>query len=147
MHWIPKATNTYSEYVIHIAFPLQQWLHERASMLCYTCIARLVSNLFFAILPIIGFVAVVKCFNKFYVHVTVHRDMWPCIVTCDRTSWHVAVHRDMWPYIVTCDRASWHVTVHRDMWPYIVTCDRTSWHVAVHRDMWPYIVTCGRTSW
>ena len=31
--WIPKATNTYSEYVILIAFPLQEWLHERASML------------------------------------------------------------------------------------------------------------------
>jgi hypothetical protein len=28
-----KATNTHSEYVILIAFPLQQWLHERASML------------------------------------------------------------------------------------------------------------------
>ena len=25
--WIPKATNTYSEYVILIAFPLQEWLH------------------------------------------------------------------------------------------------------------------------
>jgi hypothetical protein len=34
--WIPKATNTDSEYVIFIAFPLQQWLHERASILCYT---------------------------------------------------------------------------------------------------------------
>jgi hypothetical protein len=32
--WIPKATNTHSEYIIFIAFPLQQWLHERASMLC-----------------------------------------------------------------------------------------------------------------
>jgi hypothetical protein len=31
--WIPKATNTHSGYVIRIAFPLQQWLHERASML------------------------------------------------------------------------------------------------------------------
>ena len=31
--WIPKATNTHSEYVILIAPPLQQWLHERASML------------------------------------------------------------------------------------------------------------------
>jgi len=27
--WIPKATNTHSKYVIFIAFPLQQWLHER----------------------------------------------------------------------------------------------------------------------
>jgi len=30
---IPKATNTYSVYVILIAFPLQQWLHERVSVL------------------------------------------------------------------------------------------------------------------
>jgi hypothetical protein len=28
--WIPKAINTHSEYVILIAFPLQQWLQERA---------------------------------------------------------------------------------------------------------------------
>jgi hypothetical protein len=34
--WIPKATNTHSEYVILIAFPLQQWLHESALMLRYT---------------------------------------------------------------------------------------------------------------
>ena len=26
--WIPKATNTHSEYVILIAFPLQQCLHD-----------------------------------------------------------------------------------------------------------------------
>ena len=40
--WIPKATNTHSEYVIHIAFPLQLWLHERTSMSRYTYIACLV---------------------------------------------------------------------------------------------------------
>jgi hypothetical protein len=40
--WIPKATNTHSEYVILIVVPLQQWLHERASMLRYTYIACLV---------------------------------------------------------------------------------------------------------
>ena len=40
--WIPKATNMYSEYVILIAFPLQQRLHERASLLRYTYIACLV---------------------------------------------------------------------------------------------------------
>jgi hypothetical protein len=33
--WIPKATNTYSEYVIFIACSLQQWLNERPSMLHY----------------------------------------------------------------------------------------------------------------
>ena len=31
-----------SEYVIFIAFPSQQWLHERASVLRYTYIVRLV---------------------------------------------------------------------------------------------------------
>jgi len=33
------ATNTHSEYVILIAFPLQQWLHKRAPILLYTYIA------------------------------------------------------------------------------------------------------------
>jgi hypothetical protein len=30
---IPKVRNTHSEYVTLIAFPLQQWLNERASVL------------------------------------------------------------------------------------------------------------------
>jgi hypothetical protein len=34
--WIPKATNTHSKYVILIAFPLQQWLHESAAVLRHT---------------------------------------------------------------------------------------------------------------
>ena len=34
---IPKATNTHTGCVILIAFPLQQWLHERASTLRHTC--------------------------------------------------------------------------------------------------------------
>ena len=41
--WIPKATNTHSEYVILFAFPLQQWLHERASVSRYTYIACIVA--------------------------------------------------------------------------------------------------------
>ena len=36
--WKPKGTNTHSEYVILIAFPLQQWLHECALILIYTTI-------------------------------------------------------------------------------------------------------------
>jgi hypothetical protein len=40
--WIPKATNAHTGCVICIAFPLQQWLHERTSMLRYTYIACLV---------------------------------------------------------------------------------------------------------
>ena len=39
--WIPKAPDTHWEYasLIHIAFPLHQWLRERASMLRHTYIA------------------------------------------------------------------------------------------------------------
>ena len=37
--WISKATNTHTEYVIIIPFPLQQWLYARASMLRYTYIS------------------------------------------------------------------------------------------------------------
>ena len=33
--WVTKATDTRSQYVILIAFLLQQWLHEHASLLCY----------------------------------------------------------------------------------------------------------------
>jgi len=33
-YWITKAASTH--YVILIAFPMQQWLHERASMLRYS---------------------------------------------------------------------------------------------------------------
>ena len=34
--WIPKPTETRSDYVRIIAFPLQQWFHESASILRYT---------------------------------------------------------------------------------------------------------------
>jgi hypothetical protein len=37
--WVTKATNTHSERVILIAFPLQKLLQERVSMLRYTLIA------------------------------------------------------------------------------------------------------------
>jgi hypothetical protein len=40
---IPKSTDTFSEYVKLIAFPLQHWLRERTPMLRYTHIACLVS--------------------------------------------------------------------------------------------------------
>ena len=34
--WIPKATDKYWEYLIIIAFPLQQWLYDCVSVLRYT---------------------------------------------------------------------------------------------------------------
>ena len=40
--WKTKSTNTHSEHVTLIAFPRQQWLRERASVLRYTYIACLV---------------------------------------------------------------------------------------------------------
>jgi hypothetical protein len=40
--WIPKATNTHSQYVISIASPRQWWFRERTSILRYTYVACLV---------------------------------------------------------------------------------------------------------
>jgi hypothetical protein len=42
--WTPKAIVTHSQYVIVIDFPLQQWLHESASMLRCTYIACLIET-------------------------------------------------------------------------------------------------------
>ena len=42
--WVPKATLTHLEYVLIIAFPLQHWLHERVSVLRYTYIDWLLSE-------------------------------------------------------------------------------------------------------
>ena len=39
--WVFKASNTHTGYVTLIAFPLQQWLQESASMLRYGYIACL----------------------------------------------------------------------------------------------------------
>jgi hypothetical protein len=39
--WITQAKNTHSEYVILIALPRPQWLHEHASMLRFTYSAAL----------------------------------------------------------------------------------------------------------
>jgi hypothetical protein len=40
--WLPKATNTHSQYVILFAFPLQQWLCERVRTLRCAYIASVV---------------------------------------------------------------------------------------------------------
>jgi len=39
---VPMTIDTQLEYVKIIVFPLQQWLHERASILRFTYIASLV---------------------------------------------------------------------------------------------------------
>jgi hypothetical protein len=48
---ITKATDTHSYYLIVIAFPRQQWLLERASLLRYTYFACLVPITYFAVYP------------------------------------------------------------------------------------------------
>jgi hypothetical protein len=40
--WVTKATDTHSKYIILIAFPWQQCLRDRASVLCYMYITCLV---------------------------------------------------------------------------------------------------------
>jgi hypothetical protein len=40
--WIPQTTTTLREFVILIAFPVQQWLHEHALLLHCTSIACIV---------------------------------------------------------------------------------------------------------
>jgi hypothetical protein len=42
--WITKASDTHSQYVILIALPLQQWLHEHASVLRHTYITGVVKT-------------------------------------------------------------------------------------------------------
>ena len=42
--WIPKATDTHSEYIIRIAFLLPQWLKQLPSMLRYTYSTCSVTN-------------------------------------------------------------------------------------------------------
>jgi hypothetical protein len=43
-YWIPKATDTHSDYKILIVFPQQQWLHEHTSVLRYTYFACLITE-------------------------------------------------------------------------------------------------------
>jgi hypothetical protein len=51
--WMPRATNTHSEYVILIPFSLQQWLHERASILRHAYTASLVASMYAYVGPIV----------------------------------------------------------------------------------------------
>jgi hypothetical protein len=51
--WIPKATNANTVYAILIAFPLQQWLHGRTSILCYMYVCLVKVKFFFG--------GVIKC--------------------------------------------------------------------------------------
>jgi len=53
-YWVTEARDAHSQYVIITAFPQQQWLHERASMLRYT----------YSTLPLRLMIVDLKCFDK-----------------------------------------------------------------------------------
>ena len=59
-YWVHKATNTHSECVILTAFRIQQWLHERPSMLRYTLYYNKVRELILAGLFIMNFLPIVN---------------------------------------------------------------------------------------
>jgi hypothetical protein len=44
--WTPKAINTYAKYVMLVAFPWQQWLHELPTVTCDTYIVLFLSHSF-----------------------------------------------------------------------------------------------------
>ena len=49
--WIPKATKEHSEYVILIAFPLQQWLHEGPQFCIYTHVKGMSFQVYYVASP------------------------------------------------------------------------------------------------
>jgi hypothetical protein len=72
--WIPKSTNTHSEYVIIIAFALLQKLYESASMLPSTLIACLANTEWFKKMDSISYG---------YISWTMH-GMWMIYITFER---------------------------------------------------------------
>ena len=81
--WITKATKSRSEYVIRIAFPRQEWLCERAWMLCYTYIPRSCCNK--ELLRYTGMSSV-----KFALHYTTRLFKW-FVICCSFRFWVVNV--------------------------------------------------------
>jgi hypothetical protein len=75
--WIPKATNTISEYVIIYVFPLKEWLHDRAWMLRSTYIA-----------------CVVLHYIQYYRNTGSYNILWMCFHTgaCPKTQERTLTH-------------------------------------------------------
>ena len=65
--WIPKSTDTHSEYAILIAFPLQQCWHERDSTLPYTYIACHINPLKPELNPICYLLALLRAHHFLHV--------------------------------------------------------------------------------
>ena len=65
-YWIPKVTDAHSIFVILIAFPQLQWLHERASMLrCryIACLVKIGKHILISILLLAPVISLFLIFN------------------------------------------------------------------------------------
>ena len=92
--WIPKATNIHSEYVLLMAFPLQQWLFAQISLLRYMYINWLVVILirqYCAIykskysrpFPLVGLCIIITCIHgRITVAIFMHSNVC-CLLTHD----------------------------------------------------------------
>jgi hypothetical protein len=89
------TTNTHLEYVILIAFPLQQWLHERASLLRYTYIACIVEVIFLGYYCSYGNCCIVWCAQGQLLNLLgnfIWRGCWaeePISQACNTTPFHI----------------------------------------------------------
>jgi hypothetical protein len=68
-------THTHSEYVLLIALPLQQWLHERTLLVRYTYIAYLIFFLQFGI-PLRNLCVLLVCLSAYAVLLRVERNSY-----------------------------------------------------------------------
>ena len=84
---ITKAINTHLEYAIFMAFPLQQWLNERASMLSSMYIACLVEPCSNAVF---WNIAILLLWNCGIVSLTSLTCLWPLHDNVNLTAFHTA---------------------------------------------------------
>jgi hypothetical protein len=98
--WIIKATNTHSEYEIIITLPQQQWLHDRASMLSYKYITRLITLHNFSVPKIVYFV-ITRVFAKTYTFSPLDKPPTFDIYTFNKSAkaarWHPRNNQDAQP--------------------------------------------------
>jgi glycogen synthase len=52
--WVPKAMNKLSEYVIRIAFALQKWSHDRASLFYLACFTFHQLSFWYSLIQTVG---------------------------------------------------------------------------------------------
>ena len=95
--WKPKATNTHThpctEYAILIAFPLQQWLHERASVLRYSTLTVL-----FQFTQ--DFLSFLLLFFQNYFVLVITRFQWLIATEGSRKEFDIIVYRTLFVFLI-----------------------------------------------